>query len=87
MDEESKCTLMNLFKKAGKFKFTSVNMQVQEGNVDCGLFVIAVATDLAYGNDPANVIFEQKKMKNYVLENLKSESLQPFSRLTKSTIN
>ena len=26
VDEETKCTLMNLFKKVGKFKFTSVNM-------------------------------------------------------------
>ena len=41
--------------------------------------------DLAYENDPANVIFEQKKMRNHVLENLESGSLQPFPRLTKST--
>ena len=78
---------MSLFKKVGKFKFTSVNMQVQEGNVDCVLFAIAVATDLAYGNDPANVIFEQKKMRNHVLGNLESGSLQPFPRLTKSINN
>ena len=49
-----------LVQKVGKFKFTSVNMQVQEGYINCSLFAIAVATDLAYGNDPANVIFEQK---------------------------
>ena len=85
VDEESKCTIMNLFKKVGKFKFTSVDMQVQEGNIDCGLFAIAVATDLAYGNDPANVIFEQNKMRNHVLENLESGSLQPFPRLEQNT--
>ena len=87
VDEETKRTVMNLFKKVGKFKFIPVDMQVQEGNVDCGLFTIAVATDLAYGNDPANVIFVQKKMRNHVLENLESGSLQPFPRLTKSTDN
>ena len=43
---------MNLFKKVGKFKFTSVDMQVQKDNIVCSLFAIAVATDLAYGNDP-----------------------------------
>ena len=43
VDEESKHTIMNLFKKVGKFQFTSVHMQVQEGNIDCGLFAIAVA--------------------------------------------
>ena len=85
VDEESKRTIMNLFKKVGKFKFTSVDMQVQEGNIDCGLFAIAVATDLAYGNDPANVIFEQNKMRNHVLENLESGSLQPFPRLEQNT--
>jgi len=74
-------TLMILCKKV---EFTSVNMQVQEGNVDCGLFAIAVATDLAYGNDPVNIIFEQKKMRNHIFENLESGLLQPFPRLTKS---
>ena len=85
MDEESKRTIMNLFKTVGKFKFTSVDMQVQEGNIDCGLFAIAVATDFAYGNDPANVIFEQNRMRNHVLENLESGSLQPFPRLEQNT--
>ena len=59
VDEETKYTLMNLFKKVSKL--TSVYMQEQEGNVDYGLFAIVVATDLAYGNNPANVPFLNKR--------------------------
>ena len=50
-----------LVQKVGKFKLTSLGMQEKEGNVDCGLFAIAGATDLAYGNDPANVILNKRK--------------------------
>lgn len=84
VDAESKHTLMNLFKKVGKFKFTSVNMQIQRGSNDCGLFAIAVATDLAHGNDPVNVIFEQKKMRDHLMRSLESGSLQAFPRLAQS---
>ena len=32
-------------------------MQQQDGGVDCGLFTIAFATELAYGNDPVWVSY------------------------------
>ena len=31
----------------------------QEGSVDCGIFAIAYATELAHGNDPSSFIFDQ----------------------------
>ena len=76
---------MSLFKKVGKFKFTFVKMQVQEGSSDCGLFAIAVVTNLAYGNDSVNVTFEQNKMRDHFLKNLESGSLWAFPRLGQST--
>ena len=46
---------------------------------------VAVATVLAYGNDQVDFIFEQNKMRDHVLGNLGSGSLQPFPRLAQST--
>ena len=62
VDEEFKHTLMNMFKKVGRN--------------DCGLVAIAVASDLAHGKDPANVFFEQNKMRDHLMRNLESGSLQ-----------
>ena len=35
----------------------------QNGSVDCGLFGIAYATDLAIGSNPAEIIYDQCEMK------------------------
>ena len=35
---------------------------IQLGSKDCGLFAIAYAVEIAYGNDPAKFIFKQSDM-------------------------
>ena len=37
-------------------------VQQQSNVIDCGLFDIAIATDLLYGNSPSNVSYEHEKM-------------------------
>ncbi|CAB4043419.1 polycystic kidney disease 1-like 2, partial [Paramuricea clavata] len=41
-------------------------VQVQLGEVDCGVFAIAFAYDLAAGNDPSNVRYDQSKMREHL---------------------
>ena len=36
-------------------------VQQQSNMIDCGLFAIAIATDLLYGNSPLNVSYEHEK--------------------------
>ena len=39
--------------------------QFQLGSYDCGLYAIAYATDLAYGNDPASLQYTQKELREH----------------------
>jgi hypothetical protein len=69
---------------ANKLEVELPPVQVQSGAVDCGLFAIAFAYDLAAGNDPSNVHYDQCKMREHLTKCLESESFAPFPRQPKS---
>ncbi len=50
----------------------------QGGTTDCGLYAIAIATSLAYGIDPSQLIFDQQEMRCHFVDCLSSQSLKPF---------
>ena len=52
----------------------------QEGGVDCGLFAIAYAVELAYGEDPSGIIYDQASMRTHLTDSLVSGSITPFPR-------
>ena len=52
--------------------------QKQRGGVNCGLFAIAFATDLAAGNDPTFIKYEQKIMRDHLMACLDRGRLEPF---------
>ena len=52
--------------------------QYQNGGSDCGVFAIAFATDLCYGNDPASLKYAQEKMRPHLIECFTSGSISPF---------
>ena len=56
--------------------------QVQQGGVDCGLFAIAFAYELAAGNagNPSDVSFEQGKMREHLVKCLERGLFKPFPR-------
>ena len=54
--------------------------QVQRGGVDCGLFAIAFAYELAAGNNPSDVSFEQGKMREHLVRCLERGHFEPFPR-------
>ena len=54
-------------------------VQQQDGGpVDCGLFAIAFATELAYGNDPVRVSYVQSAMRDHLLLCLEQGKMEPF---------
>ena len=57
----------------------------QNGNVDCGLFAIAYATDLAIGNNPAEIMYDQCEMRNHLLNCLQSNKIKPFPRFNRTS--
>ena len=40
----------------------------QNGNVDCGIFAIAYAIDIAAGNNPATIVYDQNEMRQHLLD-------------------
>ena len=42
------------------------NVQTQNGGDDCGLFALASATSLCFGEDPSNIAYTQHKMRNHL---------------------
>ena len=47
------CLLMT---QAAEITVRFMNMKKQQGSYDCGIYAIAYATDLVYGQDPASSV-------------------------------
>ena len=63
---------------SSQFKVNVMSVQQQLNMIDCGLFAIAFATDLLYGNLPSNVSYEHEKMRQHVLICLQQDSFTLF---------
>ena len=53
-------------------------VQQQEGSDDCGLFAIAFATSLCFGQDPCYTSYYQARMRNHLRECLIGKRISPF---------
>ena len=62
---------------------SSVPVQQQRRECDCGLFVIATALHIAAGNNIEEVSFDQTKMRSHLVQCFEMEVLSPFSRTKK----
>ena len=54
---------------------------IQLSSKDCGLFAIAYAVEIAYGNDPAKFIFKQSDMRQHLHNCLTSKSMSVFPKV------
>ena len=64
----------------------ALEVQQQKGGTDCGLFAIAFIEYIARTKkNPANVLFDQSKMRNHALKCLKNDTIEPFPLTTKTT--
>ena len=52
--------------------------QEQLGDSDCGLFSIAYATELCYGNDASSLRYYQDRLRSHLIECLKPKKMIPF---------
>ena len=77
IDKDTKQAILNI-KKVGRVKINSVNMQTQRGGTDCGVFAIAIATSLGYGDDPAKLTFQQENLREHLLKCLEAGNLTVF---------
>ena len=55
-----------------------MNMQQQKGSKDCGLFAIATATSICYGDDPTMLVYSQDELRQHLLDCFATEEISPF---------
>ena len=53
----------------------------QMGGVDCGLFALAYTTDLAHGNNPSQILYDQSQFRSHLLQCLNDHKAAPFPRI------
>ena len=58
----------------------------QMGYKDCGLFAIAFAASLAVGEDPIYINYNQRKMRNHLINCFNNNKITPFPRIIKCTM-
>ncbi len=51
---------------------------MQSGSNDCGLFAVAFATAIAFGEDPTNIFFDQETMRGHLFKCYNNGFLSPF---------
>ena len=58
----------------------------QTNSVVCGLFAIAFATSLAFGEDPANVTYHSKKLRMHLIKCLDEKQMTCFPKSTEKRV-
>jgi len=63
VNEASRRIITNLFDVSEEFQVVmGLSQKQEEGSNNCGLFAIAVATTLAFRNDPSELVFVEREM-------------------------
>ena len=62
----------------GRIEVFTVNMQLQDGGIDCGLFAIACAFELCQNNDPATKQFKQSEMRSHLQSCFNNDKMTSF---------
>ena len=63
-----------------------MDVQFQSGSSDCGLFAIAYATALVFGEMPQKFCFDQKKLRSHLFKCLENKNVTLFPTLRKRRI-
>jgi hypothetical protein len=69
-------SLLRTPEKEMKYKVKAC--QRQGNGYDCGVFAIAFATSLAYGEDPSKLSYDTKQLRNHLRACMESNRLTPF---------
>ena len=64
--------------KQKEIKVNIMNMQIQSGTCDCGLFALATATSLINGTLPGAITFKQYEMRQHLYNCFRAGRMTPF---------
>lgn len=76
------CMSIILGTTESKMWYAVKNCQQQKNSYDCGVFAIAFATSLAFDQDPCDIVYDTKCMRNHLLLCFEKEELSPFPTLS-----
>ena len=68
--------------KIPTLEIQTLSIQQQQGNYDCGLFSIANAMEVCLGNNPENVLYDQKQMRSHLYECFQRGVLTQFPKMS-----
>ena len=63
-----------------------VNVALQSGSTECGLYAIAIMMALAFGEDPALLVFDQNSLRGHLGECFETGNIQLFPTVKKKRI-
>ena len=61
-----------------QFSVEFVDVQMQEGSHDCGLFAVAYITSICNGQDPAIVLYKQNATRKHILNGIEDGVMTAF---------
>lgn len=67
-----------LFYNGKRVTVSNQKVQRQQGASDCGLFAIAFATSLCFGNDPQEISYAQPLLRSHFIACLEDHKMIPF---------
>lgn len=67
-----------LFCKEPVININIASVQQQSNSVDCGVFAIAFATSVAFGENPTTCQYDKSKMRGHLIQCLEEGQMQPF---------
>ena len=79
IDDDTKEVISNVFGYSAIPQ--SVKIEIQDGVDDCGLFAIANATCVCFGQDPALMKFNQSLMRLHLAQCIDNKKITPFPQL------
>ena len=82
LSEDTFTVIAQLIRFSGKsFSIKVMNVAKQSGSVDCALYSMATALNLALGNDPTEVVYNQPDLRPHLVKCLELATLSPFPSL------
>ena len=59
------------------------SVQQQRHGTDCGVFAIAFATSLGYGEDPSKTFYDTTKLRDHLIKCLEADKMSLFPKISK----
>ena len=72
------CLMYERGKENGATSVELANIQAQSNGVDCGLYAVANATTIAFGEDPEEKLYKDKEMRQHLMQCFEAQILTPF---------